>query len=81
MKKLLAVLISGLFAAGAFAQAPAAPSAPAAPAVVAAPEAAPAPVAQKAKTAKSKRHHAKATAKTPDKKVAHKKSKKQKATA
>lgn len=53
MKKLLAILVAGLFASGAFAQ-----SAPATPAVTATPEAAPsAPV-----EAKAKNHHAKAAA-------------------
>ncbi|BEP91915.1 hypothetical protein GmRootA79_02990 [Acidovorax sp. A79] len=68
MKKLLAVLVAGLFAAGAFAQqAPATAPAPAAPAApMAAPAAAPAPVAKTHKaatTAKKKTHSTKKVAK------------------
>lgn len=62
MKKLLAVLVAGLFAAGAFAQAPA--TAPAS----SAPMASPAPT--KAKTAKV--HKKKASKKVHKKKAAHK---------
>ncbi|GKT21209.1 hypothetical protein AVHM3334_04005 [Acidovorax sp. SUPP3334] len=65
MKKLLAILVAGLFAAGAFAQG-AAPAAPATPAVTSAPSAEPAAPAPKA--------HAKAKSKKPAAhKVAHKK--------
>ncbi len=64
MKKLLAVLIAGLFTAGAFAQAPAAPSAPMAADNSYTP--APAPKAHAKKAHKNAKHN----------KVAHKKTKK-----
>jgi hypothetical protein len=72
MKKLLAVLMAGLFAAGAFAQAPATAPAPA-PAPAAAPQAAPAPAAAPAAKATKA---AKAPAAAKHKKVAPKKTRK-----
>ena len=70
MKKLLAILVTGLFGSGAFAQA--APN----PAPEVSPPAAAAPAA---KAHKAKNHHAKATKASPKHKVAkksHKRSKK-----
>ena len=75
MKKLLAVLVAGLFAAGAFAQAPAAAPAPApTPAAAPAPLAAPAAAAAPAPVAKTKATKTKKVAKKKTgKKVAKKK--------
>ena len=70
MKKLLAVLVAGSFAAGAFAQAAAAPETPMS-APTAASAAAPAHTAKKAKVAKSGKHSGKKHAKLSTKK-AHK---------
>ena len=52
MNKVLATLIAGLFAVGAFAQAPAAPAAPAAPVKAAAPAVAPVAAREKAEPKK-----------------------------
>ena len=86
MNKVLATLIAGLFAVGAFAQAPATPAKAAAPAAVAAPAAAPAKTEAapdaKAEAAKMKREKAAARkAQRAEKKAAAAKANEEKAAA